>query len=82
MFYIKGTHRNFRNVVWLECVPGMIGVAVRPCNTALRAEAFGMDNVEIIRRIHVVNYPDYEWLPVPADTDAIIPANMRKVINV
>lgn len=80
MFYIKGTHRNFKNVVWLEAVPAFIGISVRPHVSVLHAEVFAMDRVEIVRHIFSVNYPDYNWGPVDASASSI-PEHMRKVIN-
>lgn len=79
-FYIKGTHRNYKNVVWIETIPAFIGFVARPCANALHAHAFDNDNVEMMRQIFSVNYPDYEWTPVSASS-SIIPENMRKAIN-
>lgn len=62
MYYIKGTHRQFGNVIWLE--------------------AFDGATVKIVRHIFGRNYPEYNWQPIDANSNKIIPAKMRKMLNI
>lgn len=83
MFYIKGKHNTYGNVLWLEAgpAPNGIGFLVAPTPNPLYAEAFESHMVEAVRGIHQLHYPDYKWIIVEADSRKIIPNKMRKVIN-
>ena len=89
MFYLIGTHHEFGNVIYVECVtvgkqlPGVESdhCMIRPTPCVLHAEAFNMRRVETMRQLMRRTYPDYKWLPVGADSSQLIPENMRRTLK-
>lgn len=83
MFYIKGKHNTYGNVLWLEAGLGSNGVGylIAPTPEPLYAGAFDGNIVEAVRGVHQLHYPDYQWETIEADSRKIIPDEMRKIIN-
>ena len=90
MFYLVGTHHEFGNVIYAECVnvnkrkPGddFVYSVLRPTTCALFAEAFDMTRVETMRQLMTRMYPEYKWIPIGADSSQLIPDNMREVLGI
>ena len=86
MFYLVGTHNEYGNVIYAECISvgkQNSGYAImRPTTCSLCAEAFDMMRIETMRQLMIRAYPDYKWLPVGADSSQLIPDNMKEVLGI